>query len=122
MMVEHLKQDGASHSSSDLLKISGKMDDSWTAQALRQAGETPSGPFAFLIFCFMRTRHTSFSQILSAGCKAGEDVDGCVERQSEQVWRVRPGFSNLQSLILHSAGGWCLVAGDGFQATLMQGC
>ncbi len=43
MMVERLKQEGTSHSSSDLLKINVKMDDSWTAQALRQAGETPSG-------------------------------------------------------------------------------
>ncbi len=41
---ECLKQEGTSHSSSDLLKINVKMDDSWTAQALRQSGETPSGP------------------------------------------------------------------------------
>ncbi len=55
MMVERLKQEGTSHSSSDLLKINVKMDDSWTAQALRQAGETPSGPlspedFAYIFF------------------------------------------------------------------------
>ncbi len=48
-MVEHLKQEGTSHSSSDLLKINVKLDDSWTAQVLRQAGETPSGPLAFLL-------------------------------------------------------------------------
>ncbi len=40
---------GTLHSLRDLLKINVKMDDSWTAQALGQAGETPSGPLAFLI-------------------------------------------------------------------------
>ncbi len=50
MMVEHLKQEGTSHSSSGLLKTCLKMEDSWTAQALRQAGETLFGPLAFLIF------------------------------------------------------------------------
>ncbi len=42
--MERLKLEGTSHSSSDLSKINVKMNDSWTAQALRQAGETPSGP------------------------------------------------------------------------------
>ncbi len=37
MMVENLKQEGTSHNFSDLLKINVKMNDSWTAQALRQA-------------------------------------------------------------------------------------
>ncbi len=60
LMVERLKQE-------DLLKINVKMDDSWTAQALRQARETPSGPLAFFIFCFLKTLRTSSSQILSAG-------------------------------------------------------
>ncbi len=49
MMVGRLKQGGTSHSFRDLLKINVKMDDSWTAQALGQAGETPSGPLAFFI-------------------------------------------------------------------------
>ncbi len=48
MMVERLKQQGTSHSSSDLLKICVKMGPSWSAQTFRQAGETPSGPEAFL--------------------------------------------------------------------------
>ncbi len=48
MIVEHLMQEGTSHNSSDLLK--NQMDDSWTAQALRQAGKTTSGPLAYLIF------------------------------------------------------------------------
>ncbi len=54
--------------------------------------------------------------------REGEGVDGCVVRRSEWVWGVRPGFcfSNLQVfsqlLIVLSAVGWGLVAGDGFQA------
>ncbi len=67
MMVERLKQEGTSHSSGDLLKINVKMDDSWTAQALRQAGETPSGPLAFLNFCLLKTLLTSSLQIFSTG-------------------------------------------------------
>ncbi len=35
MMMECLKQEGTSHYSSDLLKINVKINDSWTAQALR---------------------------------------------------------------------------------------
>ncbi len=38
MMVERLKHEGTSHSSSDLLKICVKMGASWSAQDLRQAG------------------------------------------------------------------------------------
>ncbi len=38
MMVEHLKYEGTSHRSSDLLKIFVKMRASWSAQVLRQAG------------------------------------------------------------------------------------
>ncbi len=38
MMVEHLKHEGTSHSSSDLLKICVKMVASWSAQVFRQAG------------------------------------------------------------------------------------
>ncbi len=55
MMMENLKQEGTSQNSSDLLKINVKMDDSWAAQALRQAAETQSGPLAFLIFCLLKT-------------------------------------------------------------------
>ncbi len=47
MMVERLKHEGTSHSSSDLLKIFMKMEASWSAQDFRQAGVTPSGPGAF---------------------------------------------------------------------------
>ena len=38
-MMEHLKQEETSHSSSDLLKICVKIGASWSAQALKQEGE-----------------------------------------------------------------------------------
>ncbi|XP_052403453.1 tripartite motif-containing protein 16-like [Carassius gibelio] len=44
MMVERLRHEGTSHSSSDLLKICVKMGASWSAQDFRQAGVTQSGP------------------------------------------------------------------------------
>ncbi len=55
------------HSSSDLLKICVKMGASWSAQVFRQAGDTPSGPGAFLLLFFLKTWHTSSSFICSAG-------------------------------------------------------
>ncbi len=55
MMVERLKHEGTSHSSSDLLKICVKMGASWSAQVFRQAGDTPSGPGAFLLLFFLKT-------------------------------------------------------------------
>ncbi len=78
-------------SSSDLLKIFVKMGASWSAQDFRQAGVTPSGPGAFLLFCFRKTWHTSSSLILIAG--VGErgvagGVNDCVKRCSERVWGV----------------------------------
>ncbi len=63
MMVERLKHEGTSHSSSDLLKIFVKMGASWSAQDFRQAGVTPSGPGAFFLFCFRKTWRTSSSLI-----------------------------------------------------------
>ncbi len=71
MMMEHLKQAGTSHSSSDLLKICKNMESSWAAQVFRQE------------------------------CRRGErgvggGDDGCVETWSEWLWGVRPGVSNLQ--------------------------
>ncbi len=67
MMVERLKHEGTSHSSSDLLKICVKMGASWSAQVFRQAGDTPSGPDAFLLLFFLKTWHTSSSFICSIG-------------------------------------------------------
>ncbi len=48
-MVECLKQEGTSHSSSNLLKICEKIWASWSVQVFRQADVTPSGPGAFLL-------------------------------------------------------------------------
>ncbi len=45
--MERLKQEGTSHSSSDLLKINVKMDDSWTAQALRAGWRDTVWAFGF---------------------------------------------------------------------------
>ncbi len=67
MMVERLKHEGTSHSSSDLLKMWVKMGASWSAQVFRQAGDTPSGPGAFLLLFFLKTWHTSSSLICSIG-------------------------------------------------------
>ncbi len=59
MMVEHLKHEGTLHSSSYLLKIFVKMGASWSAQVLRQAGHTLSGPGAFLLLFSLKTWRTS---------------------------------------------------------------
>jgi len=69
--VERLKQEGTSHSSSDLLKINGKM-----------------GPedFAYIFFTDLDYRLRTVVR------REGEGVDGCVVRRSEWVWGVRPGF------------------------------
>ncbi len=49
MMVKNLKHEGTLRSSSDLLKIFVEMGASWSAQVLRQAGDTLFGPVAFLL-------------------------------------------------------------------------
>jgi len=127
MMVGHLKHEGTSHSSSDLLKIFVKMGASWSARVLRQAGDTLSGPGSFLLLFSLKTWHTSSSLIFSAGVGdsgVAGDVNGCVERCSGQVWRrggllevfragvgcfskstVKPIKIVCQLLILQSAGG-----------------
>ncbi len=86
-MVEHLKHEGTSHSSSDLLKICVKMGTSWSAHVLRQAGDTPSGPGAFLLLFSLKTLRTSSLLIFSAGVGdrgVAGGVNGCVERCSER--------------------------------------
>ncbi len=95
-MVEHLKHEGTSHSSSDLLKIFVKMGASWSAQVLMQAGDTLSGPDAFLLLFPLKTCRMSSSLIFSAGVQergVAGGVNGCVERCSGWVWGV---FPNLQ--------------------------
>ena len=103
MIVERLKQQGTSHCSNDLLKICVKTGASWSAQAFKQADEMPSGPEAFLVFCFLKARLTSSTQTLSSGWLAGGEGSGsaggdggCVKCRSERVCGVNEGFSNLQ--------------------------
>ncbi len=76
---------------------------SWSAQTFRQAGEIPSGPEAFLDFCFLKTRFTSSTQTLNAGRVVGEGGSGvaggvgeCVKCRSERVLGVNLAFSNRQ--------------------------
>ncbi len=66
MMVERLKHEGTSHSSGDLLTICVKMGAIWSAQVFRQAGDTPSGPGAFLA-------HVIFTEL---NCRCGGE-GGC---------------------------------------------
>ena len=99
MMVERLKHEGTSHSSSDLLKICVKMGASWSAQDFRQAGVTQSGPGAIILFCFRKTWRTASSLICIAG--VGErgvaggvnGVSGCLERCSGRVAGVVNGVN-----------------------------
>ncbi len=112
MMVEHLKHEGISHSSGDLLKICVKMGDSCSAQVFRQAGNTPSGPDAFLLLFLLKIWRTS-----SLICSAGVGRGGCRRRE----WCFfKPAIELIQivcqMLILQSAGGWCLVNVDVFHA------
>ncbi len=90
MMLERLKNEGTSHSSSDQLNICVKMGASWSAQVFRQAGVTPSGPGAYLLLFFLKNWHTSSSLICSAVW--GVCVCVCVGVQG----CVNGVFSNLQ--------------------------
>ncbi len=96
----------------DLLKIFVKMGASWSAQVLRQAGDTLSGPGAFLLFSLKTWRMPSF---FSAGVGDRGFLEVLIV-----VWRGVQGgcgvFSKstvkvieiiCQLLILQSAGGWC---------------
>ncbi len=84
-MVEHLKHEGNSHCSSDLLMICVKMGTSWSVQVFRQAGHTSSGPGAFLLLFFLKTWRMSSSLICSAGVGERGVAGG-----------VNGDFSNLQ--------------------------
>ncbi len=59
MMLERLKHERTSHSSSDLLKISVKLGASWSTQDFRQTGVTQSSPGAFLLLFSLKTWRTS---------------------------------------------------------------
>ncbi len=80
------------YSSGDLLKICVKMGASWSAQVLRQAGDTLSGPGALLHLFFLKTWCMASSLIFSA-CVGERGVAGGVNGCSGRVWGV---FQNLQ--------------------------
>jgi len=69
MMVESLKHEGTSHSSSDLLKICVKMGASWSAQDFRQTGVTQSGPGAF--FPFLLPEDLAHLILADLNCRCG---------------------------------------------------
>ncbi len=82
MMVERLKHEGTSHSSSDLLKICVKMGGA--------ADQHRFCPGAFLLLFFLKTWHTHLFADLNCSC-GGEGgcwscVNGCVERCSGRMW------------------------------------
>ncbi len=107
-MVEHLKHEGNSHSSSDLLNICMKMGASWSAQVFREPGDTSSGPGAFLLLFFLKTwRMSSFlSAVQVWGGGVAEGVNGVFFKPAVELIQI------CQLLILQSAGGWCLVSSD----------
>jgi len=57
--MDVLRQGGTRHSEMDRLKMSENTGDSWVAQCFSVAGETPSGPGAFLDFSQVKTLVTS---------------------------------------------------------------
>ncbi len=122
MIVEHLKHEGTSHSSRDLLKICVKMGASWSAQTFRQEGDTPSGPGAFLIFCLWKILFadpecrwgvSGEGWGSGRGCRWLFDVrvgEGC------EWWLIKPAVKHIQVVSqlvgFHSVGGWSPVICD----------
>ncbi len=76
------------------------MGASWSAQTFRQAGEIPSGPEAFLDFCFfedpIHILYTDLKHRLSGGGRREGRVGECVECRSKRVLGVSLAFSNQQ--------------------------
>lgn len=68
-LLEHLKHEGTSHSSSDLLKICMNMGASWSAQTFRQEGDTATGPDAFPL-----------SSVESRSVRSGRNHSQCTAR------------------------------------------
>ncbi len=117
-MVERLKHEGTSHSSSDLLNICVNMGASWSAQDFRQAGDTPSGHGAFFLLFFLKTWHTSSSLICIAGGGGGlQEVwmvsfQTCSRTHSDRL----PVVDFPQCWGMVSCNGWCLL----YLSTLKQ--
>ncbi len=66
MMVEHLKHEGISHSSSDLLKICVKMGASWSAQDFR---------LAWCFFPFLLPEDLAHLVFADLNCRCGGKED-----------------------------------------------
>ena len=66
-VVEVLKQRGTWHCSSDLLNMAANTRASWSADDLRLAGDTLSGPEGFLGFWLRKKLHTSLSCMTNSG-------------------------------------------------------
>lgn len=79
---------------------------SWSVQAFKQAGETPSGTEAFLFFCYFEEPHTPR--------RRGVGVYVWTVKSSLQVRAVMiKHIQNLsQLLISHRSFGWCLLVHD----------
>ncbi len=111
--MEHLRHEGNSHSSSDLLKIFVKMGASWSAQVLRQAGDTLSGPGAFLLLFFLKTwrGRAGLLEVLMVVWRGVQGGVGCFTKYTVKLIKIV-----CKLLILQSAGGWSLVIRNVFQA------
>ncbi len=114
MMVERLKHEGTSHSSSDLLKICLKMGACWSAQDFRQTDVTPSGPGAFLHLFSLKTWRMSSSLSFSA-----DVVDRGLLEVLMVVWRDVQGWCFFQTyskthsnrlLVVDSPECWGMVS------------
>ncbi len=105
-MVEHLKYAGTTHSSSDLLKNFVKMGAGWSPLVLKDAGDTLSGPGAFLLLFSLKTWRTSSSlfpvQVWGRG--------GLLEVLMV-VWRgvQRGGMLEVLMVVWRGVQGWCGV-------------
>ena len=88
-MVADLKHSGTVQRSSDLLKISANTGASWSAQVLRTEGDTPSGPGALRVFCFLKKERTVSSET------EGAEDPGSGPPEAEGAWgpKARSAYS-----------------------------
>ena len=63
MTVEDLRRAGTWHVSREVLKMVVNTGDNWSAQCLRVAGNTESGPAALRGFCLLKSLLTSLSSM-----------------------------------------------------------
>ncbi len=122
MMVEHLEQEGTPHNSRDLLKIFEKMGDQLVSTGFQTgwchtvwtwclSSLVLSEDLAHIFFTDLKCR--------SGGGGLQEVLALCREMVRMGVGGFKSTIKLIQvfsKLLIHlSAGGWCLVVGDGFQ-------